>query len=136
MQVRPILADVSILSGQRFLSGAAGRPVYGHFHLAVIVAMVSMMVVQVTVDQVIHMASVWHSLVAAVRAVSMLLVVPRTLMTGRALLRIRRVDLNAVVVYMIAMRVMQMPVMKIIGMSVMLYSRMTAIWAMVVAMGS
>jgi hypothetical protein len=107
--------------------------VYGHFHPAVIVAMASVMVVQVAVDQVIHVISMRHSFMAAVRAVSVLLVVSRTLMTRRALLRIGRVHLNAMVIYMVAMWVMQVTVVKIIGMSVVFYSRMAAIWAMMVA---
>jgi hypothetical protein len=98
--------------------------------------MVPVMMVQMAVHQVIDVVPMRHCLVAAVRAVGVLVVMSRTLMPRRALLGIGRVHLNAMVINMVAMRVMQVTIMKIIGMAVVLYSSMTTVRAMVVAVSS
>jgi hypothetical protein len=48
----------------------------------------------------------------------------------RAFLRIRRGHLNLVIVYMIAVSVMQVAIVKIIGVAVVFHGGVSAVWAM------
>jgi hypothetical protein len=104
--------------------------------LAVIVAVVAMGMVQVTIHQVIDVIPVWHCLVAAVRTVNVRLVMFRTFVAWCAFLRIRRADLNAVVLDVIAVGMVQMAILKIVRVALVLHSRMATVRAMLVAVST
>lgn len=69
--------------------------------------------VQVSIDQVIDVVSVRNRLVPAVQAMPVRRIVRTTGMTGRASVRIRSVDGNAVLVEVVAMGGVQMPVVQV-----------------------
>jgi hypothetical protein len=78
--------------------------------------MVAVRVVQVPADEIIDVVSVGHRLVAAARAVPVSGIMTATVVPRRALLRIRGADGDGVLVHMVAVRVVQVPVMEIIDM--------------------
>lgn len=98
-----------------------------------IVAVCAMGVMEVAIYQVIDVIPVWHGLVAAVRAVSMRLVMTGAAVARCALVRIYRVHFNAVVEHAIATCVVQVAIVKIVRVVIMLYSRMATVWTMLVA---
>jgi hypothetical protein len=98
----------------------------GDLQLAVIIAMVVVRVMQVILDQVINVISMWNSLVAAVRAMNVILVVSQTVVVGSAGRRIGTAHLNLVLVDMIALNTVQMAVVKIVNMAIVLHRCMTA----------
>ena len=102
--------------------------------LAVIVAVDAMGVVQVAVHQVIDVIPVGHRLVAAVRAVNVLLVMREAVVAWRAFLGIRRIHLNVVIVHVIAVRVVQVAIVKIVGVTIVLNRRVATVGAMLVVM--
>ena len=98
-----------------------------------IVAVGVVRVVQVAIHQVIDVTPVWHGLVATVRAMNVRLIVPRAAVSWRTFLGIHSVYFNPVVVHMIAMRVVQVAIVKIVRVTIVLHSRMAAIRPMLVA---
>ena len=90
--------------------------------------MVSMRVVEVPVNQVIGMVAVRDGRMAAGWAMDVF-----RFMTGRtasALFRIGLSDFNDVFIHMIAVRMVKMPVVKIIHMITMFHGGVSTIWAM------
>jgi hypothetical protein len=106
-----------------------------HFQLAVIVAVIAVRMVQMAIHQVIDMIAMRHGFVPAVSTVSVLLLMSRAAVVRRAFLRIRRGNLDLMVVHMIALSVMQVAIVKIIGVAVVFHGRVSAVWAMYVAVG-
>jgi hypothetical protein len=82
--------------------------------------------VQVTVDQVVDVVTVRHRLVPASWPVHMIGVVRTAPVLGRAPVRISRRHLNDVLVDVIAMHMMQMPVVEEVHMVAMANSCMPA----------
>lgn len=96
--------------------------------------MVTMRVVQVAVHQVVHMVAVRHGLVAATGAVYVVGGVSGALVLGCAALGIILVDRQYVLVDMIAVHVMQVPVMQVIDVAVVLDGGMPAAGAVLMIM--
>src|SRR5215831_16361757 len=101
-----------------------------------VVAVTVMRMVQMAIYQVVHMIAVRHGLMATVFAVNVPLVVRRAVVVWRTLLGICRIDVNAVLVEVIAMSVVQVAVVKIVRMAVMPHGRMAAVGAMHVAVSA
>jgi hypothetical protein len=76
----------------------------------VIVAVVAVGVMQVPVDQVVDVVAMRHRLVTAVRAVDVVGVVALTLVVGCALRRIVVVDVEAVLVDVVLVWVVQVAI--------------------------
>ncbi|WP_208116528.1 hypothetical protein [Paraburkholderia sp. BL10I2N1] len=82
-----------------------------------IVAMISVRMMQVTVDEIVNVVPMWHRFVAAPGAMD---VARRVAAAARCtLIGIVRVHFEPMLVYMIAVRVMQMTVMQIVDVIVM-----------------
>jgi hypothetical protein len=96
------------------------------FDDAVIVAMAVMRVVQMAVDEVINMVAVRHALVTAAWAVHVATVMPFARVIGRARRRIPAAAFQDVLVDMITVHMMQVTVVQIVGVAVVLESRVTA----------
>jgi hypothetical protein len=88
-------------------------------HLAVIVAVASVGVMQMTGDEVIRVVAMRHCFVPATRAVGVAGGVRRALMAACAGVRVGGIDGQAMLVGMPVMNVMQMAVVEIIRVAVM-----------------
>lgn len=99
-----------------------------------IIAVISVWMMQVAIDKIVDMISVWLGFVPAARPVYMIRLVARTAMFGRASIRVFLRDFDNVLVNVIAMHVMQMPIMQIIDMTIMLDDRVTAAGSMLMWM--
>jgi hypothetical protein len=86
----------------------------GDRQLAVVVAVLAVLMVQVAVHQVVDVTRVRNGLVPAVVAVLMLGLVTPAAMVGRAAIRMRVVDLEHVLVDVIAVRMVQVAVVHVI----------------------
>jgi hypothetical protein len=86
--------------------------------------------VQMAIYKVVHVITMRYGRVATVFAVNVSLIVRRAVVAWRTFLGIRRIDVNAVLVEVIAMSVMQVAVVKIVGVAVMPHSHMAAVGAM------
>lgn len=80
----------------------------GKFNRAVVVAVIAMWMVQVAVDEIVDVIPMRHRFMAAPRSVNVARVVAAA--ARCALVRIFRTHLEPVLVYMIAVRMMQMTV--------------------------
>lgn len=98
--------------------------------------MAAMGVVQVATNQVIDVVPVGYGLVPTVCAMDMRLVMTRTVVAWRTLLRIGRVDLDAMLVHYIAVRMVQVAIVKIVNVAIVLDSRMATVWAVLVAVST
>ena len=98
-----------------------------------IVAVSAVRVVQMAIHQVINMVAMRHGFVAAVGTVSVGLPMGSAAVVRRAFLRIRSGDLNLMVVHMIAVSVMQVAIVKIIGVTVVFHGSVPTVCAMHVA---
>ena len=101
-----------------------------------IVAVSAMEVVQMAIHQVIDVISVGYCRVATVRSVHVRLLMSGAVMVRCALLRIDRGYLNAVIVHMIAVRMMQVAIVKIVDVAIVLHRDMTTVRAMLVAVST
>jgi hypothetical protein len=81
-----------------------------------IVAMVIMGIVKMAPDQIIHMVSVRHGFVTAVRTVYMPLRVTFAFMSRSTVLGIGLTDVYDMLINMVAVRVVQMAIMKVADM--------------------
>src|SRR5258708_35234058 len=88
--------------------------------------------VQVTLHHVIDVIPVWHPVVAAVCPVHMVLWMMTAVMLGCAVRGVRCANRQDMVINVIAMDVMQMPIVQIVGMVAVSDSRMTAARSMLV----
>jgi len=89
-----------------------------------VIAMITVRMVQMTIDQVIDMVTMGHRLMAAAWAMYMAGGVAGALMVWRAALGILSVNRQAVLVNMIAMHMVQVAVVQVIDMTIMLNRRM------------
>ena len=96
--------------------------------------MIAVGMVQMTINQVVHVIAVRHGFMTTARAVDMARVVRAARMALGALIGIRRRDFNYVVVVMIAMRMQQMTVAQVIGMPVVLDRGVATVGTVVVFM--
>ncbi len=80
-----------------------------------IVAVIVVRVVQVPADEIVGVVAVRNCLVTAIRAVRVFLIVPGTAVRRGALRRIRSIDFDAALVDVIAVNVMQVPVMEVVA---------------------
>ena len=101
-----------------------------------IVAVGAMGMVEVAIHQVIDVIPVGYCLVSAVHAVNMRLIMSGTGVGWCAFLRIHRVHLNGVVVYVITVRIVHVAIVKIVRVAIMLHGRMATVRAMLVAMST
>jgi hypothetical protein len=88
-----------------------------------IITMIAMPVMQTTRDQIVEMVPMGNPLMAA-------FTMPAGAGNRRAGVRVRRVDLKAMLVIVIFVQMMQMTVMQIVYVSIVLNLRMTAVGAM------
>jgi hypothetical protein len=117
----------------RISNAKIGRTVIarlGKFDRPVVVAMISMGMVQVPVDKIVDVVAMWHRLVPAPRAMNMARRMSATVVAWRALVGVVRADFDLVLVYVIAMRMVQMPIVEIIDVITMLDSGVAAVCAM------
>jgi len=113
-----------------WLAGARG----GQLDRAVIVAMISVLVMQMAADQIIDVVSVRNLRMTAVGPVFVLVIVLPAAVIRRAAFRIASADANAMLVHMVAMHVMQVAIVQIIDMTVVPHRCVAAIGAMGVRM--
>jgi hypothetical protein len=92
----------------------------------VIITVIPMWMMQVAVNQVVKVITVWNALMSTAGAVRMSPVMPSTLMTRSTLIGIRRVDFQNMFVNVIHGRVMQVAIMQIISVTGMNDGHMTA----------
>jgi hypothetical protein len=85
-----------------------------HRQRTVVVAMIAMRVVQATIDEIINMIPVGNSLMAAARAVPMLLLMSGSAMLWIAPIGIRRTNFNHVFFGVSVVNMLQMTVVEII----------------------
>jgi hypothetical protein len=105
---------------------------YGHsgeLDRAVIITVIAMRMMEVAVDQIVDVIAVRHRFVSAVRPVNMARIMGAAMVARRTLIRIFRTDLKRVLVYMIAMRMMQVAIMQVIDMIAMFDGRVPAVRA-------
>ena len=102
--------------------------------LSVIVAMLAMGVMEMPIDQVIDVIPVGHGLVATIGAMDVGSIMATAGMIGCALLRVGLVDFKSMLVHVVTMRMMQMPVMKVVNVAIVPNGHMTAVGAMLVVM--
>jgi hypothetical protein len=79
-----------------------------------------------TGDQIVHVTAMWNGLMPAIRTMNVSLLVHFATMLGCATLRIGGAHLNPVLVYAITAYVVQMPIVKVIDMTVVPHSRVPA----------
>lgn len=94
--------------------------------------MITMRMMQVAVDEIINVLSVGNGFMAAARSMDMGGIMPRAAVFRRTGSRIGGAYLDDMFVHMIAMRVMQVPVVKVVDMIAVADSRMTAARLMLV----
>jgi hypothetical protein len=104
------------------------------FDFAVVVAVAVVRVVQVAAHQVICVIAVRNSLVTAVRAVNMALLVSAAIVLRSALVRIGAARTDLVIINVIAMNIVHMAIMKVIGVAVVAHRGMSALWTVRVGM--
>ena len=81
-----------------------------------VVAMVAVRMMQVAVDEIVDVVAVRHRLVPATWPMLMTRLVPGAAMLGRAAVGILRRDLDHVLVDMVAVHVMQVPIVQVVDM--------------------
>ncbi len=101
---------------------------------SVIVAMITMWMVQVTVDEIVDMVAVGYGRVATIRSVDVVRIVAVARMLGCAVAWISGIHIQRVFVYVVLVRMVQMTVVKIVDMAVMLDRGVAAIRAVHVGM--
>ncbi len=101
-----------------------GSALYGDG--AVIVAVPVVRVMQMPTHQIVDVAAVRDRLMPAVRAVHVRGVVLAAVMPGCTVGRVLRPDLKCVLVYVVAVGMVQMPVVKVVDMALMLHGGMPA----------
>jgi hypothetical protein len=100
-----------------------------HDRRSVIVAMIAMRVMQPAVDQIVEVIAMRHRFVPASRAMDMAASMEGLALTGGAVGGVGRTDLDGMFVDMVAMHVVQMPIVKIVDMIAMPDRNVAAAWA-------
>jgi hypothetical protein len=93
----------------------------------VVVAVIAVRMVQVTVDAIIDVVPVRHGFVTACRSVDVSRIMAATAVTRCTLVGIFRTDRERMLIYMIAVRMMQMTVVQIVDVIVVLDCRMPTV---------
>jgi len=93
-------------------------------------------VVEMTVDEVVNVISMGYCFMATGWPVNMRVLMSGAVVAWCAFLRIHGVHLNAVLLHMPIMRMVQVSIVKIVRMAIVLHSRVTTIWAMLVVVSS
>jgi hypothetical protein len=109
---------------------AMRKKLFRNLDRPVVVAVIAMRMMQTSVNQKIHVIAMWNGGMAAFRAVNVFGGAFGVGKTGRAFVGICGTDGNRVLVHMIAVRMMQMAVVKIIHMAVMFDGGVPATGAM------
>ena len=116
----------------RFASGfrpdAVRERLANHLKRPVIVAVSVVWMMQSAINQIINVIAVWNGCMAAVGAMNVLLVV--AFGAERAFVGIRSADRDGVLVHVVAVRMMQMAVVKIIHVPIVHDGDVSAIFAM------
>ena len=99
-----------------------------------VVAVIAMRVVQVAIDQIVHMVSVRHRGVTAARPMNVIRSVRGAGVLRRASARIGRRDRKDVLIHMVAMRMVKMTIVEIVDVPFMLYRHMATLRAVLVFM--
>jgi hypothetical protein len=89
-----------------------------------------MRMMQVAINQIVHMVAMRHRFMAASGSMLVVCIVTSATMLRSALVGIGRADLDDMLIDMVAMHVMEMPVVEVVDMAVMQDGRMTAIRTM------
>lgn len=128
MEAKGILSLLHQLEGPwGFPTGPPGRSREREF--SVIVAVGSVRVVEMAVDQVANVASVWNGGVAAARAMHVSGLVPLAVMIWSADLGMRGVRGNLVLIHVISVARMEVPVVQIVDVVSVLDGNVTAVSA-------
>jgi hypothetical protein len=98
----------------------------------VVVAVVAVRVVQVAVDEIVDVIPMRHRLMTATGAVLMPRFVPLAAMLGRAAIRVFRSHVDDVLVDVVAVHMVQVPVVQVVNMIAMTYRRVAAVGAVLV----
>ena len=93
------------------------------------VAVIAVRVVEVAIDQIIDMVAMRHRLVAAVGSVHVGAVVPVAVVFGSATLGRLRVHSDDMLIDVVAMKMMQMPIVQVIHVAVVFDCGVTAVRA-------
>jgi hypothetical protein len=125
-------ADEYRLSVRAFQPHAIARS--REVNRAVVVAVIAVRMVQVAVDEIVDVIPMRHRFVAAAGSVNVARVVAAA--ARRALVRIFGAHFEPVLVYMIAVRMMQMTVMQIINVIVVIDCSMSTVRAMLMVVVS
>lgn len=96
----------------------------------VIVAMIAMWMMQTAIDEIVDVIAVRHGIMAAARAMNMILAVADMVRQRPAARRIDRADLDHMLVDVIAMRMMQVSIVKIVDVIAMAHGDVTTVGAM------
>lgn len=99
-----------------------------------VVAVAAVGVMQVAIDQVIDVVAMRHRLVAATGAMNVAGLMGTAVVIRRATVRVGRGDLNHVLVDMVAVRMMEMPIVQMIHVTRMAYGGMAAAGAVLMRM--
>jgi hypothetical protein len=106
----------------------------GEFDFPVIVAVVAVRVMEMTLDEIIDVIAMRNHLVAAPRAVTMAGIVPAAAVLGRAGIGIGPAHRNDVLVNVVAVHVMEVPIMQVVDMAIMADRCVAAVGAVLVRM--
>ena len=99
---------------------------------AVVVAVVPVHVVQVTVDEVVHVVAVGHRLVAAARTVDMVGLVAAALVVGRTGAGVGIGHFHSMLIHMVPVGMMEMTVVEVVDVPVVQDGRVAAVGAVLV----
>jgi hypothetical protein len=105
-------------------------PSLNELNRAVVITMVTVGMVQVTIHQIIDVIPMGHCLMATARPVHMVFIVPRAAMAVRTVFRVVLGDFKAVLIHVVPMGVMEVSVVKVVGMVSVPNRCVPAIWTM------
>jgi hypothetical protein len=110
------------------------RPDSGELDRAVVITVIAVRMMKVAVDQIVDVIAMRHRFVSAARPVDMARIMGATVMVRCTSVRIFCADLKPVLVYMIGMRMMQVPVMQVVDVIAMFDGRVPAVGAVLMVM--
>ena len=96
--------------------------------------MVAVRVMEVIADEVVEVIAVRHGFMPAVRAVDVRIAVSVAVVLRRAVGRVRGVHVDHVLVHVVAVRVVQVPVMQVVDVAFVLERDMAAVRAVLMGM--
>lgn len=106
----------------------------GERQWTVVITVIPMGVMQVVANQIVDMVAVWYGLVATARAVLVVRVMGTAKMARGAPIRIGVAYGEHVLIDVIAVHIVQVPVMQIVNMSLMAHSNVSALRPVLVRM--